>query len=102
MQHKKTSTRSSLKLDKLVTDRNNKKSDSFAAYSTEFDFVFKRPRSHEAQSEINEKWIFVRRLIENEVGKFMKIRPKQTSPIEVHSPNRTAVNNNLKKIRKIS
>ncbi len=55
MQHKKTSTRSSLKLDKLVTDRNNKKSDSFAAYSTEFDFVFKRPRSHEAQSEINEK-----------------------------------------------
>ena len=63
--------------------------DSFAAYSTEFgrfDFGsrIKRLRSHEAQSEINGKWIFVRRLIENEVDKFIKIRSMQTSPIEAY------------------
>ncbi len=60
MQHKKTLTRSSLKLDKLVNDRKFIKLDSFAAYSTEFeiiDFVsrIKRLKSHEAQSEINKK-----------------------------------------------
>ncbi len=58
MFHKKAFTGASLKLDKLVTDRKSKKSDSFASYSTEFgifDFVssIKRLRSDEAQSEIN-------------------------------------------------
>ncbi len=58
MFHKKTFTGTSLKLDKLVTDRKSKKSDPFAAFSTEFgifDFVssIKRLRRDEAQSEIN-------------------------------------------------
>ncbi len=48
MFHKKKFTGTCLKMDKLVTDRKFIKLDSFAADSTEFDFVFKRLRSHQA------------------------------------------------------